>query len=43
MKEDRPYVEHILDAIKKIEKATSGFKKEEFVEDEIIREYAVQR
>lgn len=43
MKEDEPYLLHVLDAIEKIKDACKGMGKERFVENELVREYAVRK
>lgn len=43
MKEDEPYIQHILDAIDAVEKATRKMDRPSFVKNELIREYAVRK
>lgn len=42
MKNDRPYIDHILEAISKIQKYTEGTTKEEFEKDSLLQD-AVMR
>ena len=43
MKEDKPYVMHILDAIASINRFCKGKSKEEFLSDELLREGVVRK
>lgn len=43
MKEDEPYLLHILDAIEKIKDACKGISKGKFVENELVREYTIRK
>ncbi len=42
MKDDRPYIDHILEAISKIQKYTEGINREEFEKDSLLQD-AVMR
>ncbi|MFP3950002.1 MAG: DUF86 domain-containing protein [Candidatus Micrarchaeia archaeon] len=43
MKADEPYISHILDAIRKIKKATGEMDKKTFSKNELVREYTVRK
>lgn len=43
MKEDKPYVLHILDSISKLEAQCQSLDKEKFVSSEVMREYGVRK
>ncbi len=43
MKEDKPYVLHILDSISKLQGQCRGLGKENFVSNEVMREYGVRK
>ena len=42
MKDDRPYIDHILQAINKIKKYTENLTREEFEKDELIQDAVIR-